>query len=287
MEFFNKNDSKQRQMELRLRFFGSEQCAPLHSWGPGLRDIYIVHYVVNGKGQFSTGGETYQLSEGQGFLITPNTLVHYAANETDPWTYSWIGFDGLHARAFMQRAGLSVSQPVFNAAKPPSSPPGTGASWFDDAHRLLMVANDDNAADVLHQSLLYRYIAELISCSEQSGASDAKDTKRSGSKVAYLDKAISFIENQYSQKTTVQDIAQAVGLDSTYLSALFKQHFGLSLQSFLLQFRMNRAAELLANKALTISDIARSVGYTDPFVFSKMFKKSIGSSPRAYRENLK
>ncbi|GGG87636.1 AraC family transcriptional regulator [Paenibacillus radicis (ex Gao et al. 2016)] len=278
MEIYQKKEPPQRQMELRLRFFGEEHCQPLHSWGPGLRDLYIVHYVHSGKGQFSTGGETYKLTAGAGFLITPGTLVHYTADDTDPWSYSWIGFDGLHARAFLQRAGLSVSQPIFHANN------GNDAenNWFEDAYRLLMDAYQRESSDIWEQSVLYRYIAELVECSEAR----SPEPKRANSKEVYMSQAITYIENSYSQKTTVQDIAQAVGLDSTYLSGLFKQQYGLSLQLFLLQFRMNRAVELLANPDLTVSDIARSVGYTDPFLFSKMFKKTIGIPPRAYREQL-
>ncbi|WP_338554075.1 AraC family transcriptional regulator [Paenibacillus sp. KS-LC4] len=268
-------ETPQRQMELLLRFFGKEECEPLHSWGPGLRDLYIIHYVISGSGEFSTGGEAYQLSQGEGFLITPGAIVHYTADESDPWVYTWVGFDGLHARAFMQRAGLSVTRPIFRAK---------GASWFETSHQELVAAHGMGSRDILYQSILYRLIGELIECAEPALAEE--QSLRANSKETYINEAITYIENNYSQKTTVEQIAQAVGLDRTYLSSLFKQQFDLSLQAFLLQFRMNRAVELLSSTQLSVSDISRSVGYTDPFLFSKMFKKVIGQSPRRTRELL-
>ncbi|MBD3922238.1 AraC family ligand binding domain-containing protein [Paenibacillus sp. PR3] len=273
MEISHNTTSKQHQTELRLRFYGTEQCESLHNWGPGLRDLYIIHFIHSGHGQFSTGGTTYLLGPGQGFVIIPNMLVHYTADEHDPWTYSWIGFEGLHARAFLQRAGLSVSSPTFNTGSPFQGEPGAvvNRSWFDDTYSLFLEAHSSPAADALHQSLLYRYMAELIQRPQLSGVQEAR---QNSSKETYIQEASVYIENRYIQKITVADIAQSVGLDSTYLSGLFKQQLGVSLQTFLLQYRVNRAAELLANHNLTISDIARSVGYTGPFLFSKMFKKN-------------
>ncbi|MFF2484450.1 AraC family ligand binding domain-containing protein [Paenibacillus sp. NPDC058071] len=280
---FYQHDDPQPQMELRLRFFGKQRCEPLHSWGPGLRDTYLIHYIISGKGTFTTGGATYQLSAGQGFLITPSTLVHYEADESDPWVYSWIGFDGMLARTFLQRAGLSISQPIFKASGQERK---SVKSWFDGSHRKLTEAYRQKSGDLMQQSLLYRYFAELIECTEEDAAAVAAGPKRSASKEAYIREAIAFIENSYSQKVSVQQIAAHVGLDATYLSGLFKQQFELSLQTFLLQFRMNRAASLLANPELSVSDVARSVGYPDPFLFSKMFKRTVGIGPRSYRNQL-
>ncbi|ANY66248.1 hypothetical protein BBD42_07045 [Paenibacillus sp. BIHB 4019] len=298
-EVRHNRETPQRQMELFLRFFGKEECEHGHSWGPGLRDLYIIHYVISGSGEFSTGGETYQLSQGQGFLITPGAIVHYTANEADPWVYSWVGFDGLHARAFMRRAGLSVSQPIFRAKRTgggrsrsksesesceSNREDSDCANWFDTSHQELVNAHETGCRDILYQSILYRLIGELMECADPALV-DAQPL-RANSKETYINEAITYIENNYSQKTTVEQIAHAVGLDRTYLSSLFKQQFDLSLQAFLLQFRMNRAVELLSSKQLSVSDISRSVGYTDPFLFSKMFKKVIGQSPRRTRELL-
>ena len=49
----------------------------------------------------------YHLTQGQGFAILPGTIIHYEADANDPWTYSWFGFKGVHAKTFMQRANLS------------------------------------------------------------------------------------------------------------------------------------------------------------------------------------
>lgn len=261
----------QGQTDLRLHFFGMEECLPNHSWGPGLRDAYILHYVHSGTGTFTTGGTTYRLGAGQGFLIVPDMLVQYTADESDPWTYTWFGFQGVLAKTLLQRAHLNASHPVYEAG------PDGGFPRF---YGQLRAAMEGPGGDVLSQGILYGLLGELIRDCRDNGEAPRPTT----SKEAYVRKAVGYIESSYSQKISIQDIARSVGPDRTYLSGLFKDQFGVSLQAFLLEYRMKRAAVLLHNLELSVSDVSRSVGYTDPFLFSKMFKKTIGCSPRSYRE---
>ena len=92
--------------ELHLCFCGREICSPLHSWGLGVRPVYIIHYVLSGKGRYQARGNTWDLREGDGFLIGPETPVFYQADAEDPWTYIWVGFDGEQAESMLRKLGL-------------------------------------------------------------------------------------------------------------------------------------------------------------------------------------
>ncbi|NMO96431.1 AraC family transcriptional regulator [Paenibacillus lemnae] len=275
------HSSSDPQLDLRLLFFGKEKCIPSHAWGPGLRDSYIIHYIHSGQGRFQIGDHHYDLQAGQGFMIPPGTLVHYQADGDDPWTYSWYGFAGVQTKSLMQRAGLSSRQPVFDIFAHGAPERRSESASFESFHHELVAAREEKSRDVLSLSILYRIMAELIRCSPDEHSTFAGPP---ASKDKYIRQAVEFIENQYSQRITVQHIAREVGLDRTYLSGLFKSRFGLSLQRFLLEYRMTRATELLRNKDLTVSDVSRSVGYTDPFLFSKMYKKTTGHSPTSMRD---
>ncbi|MFS0873769.1 AraC family ligand binding domain-containing protein [Paenibacillus xylanilyticus] len=259
------------QMELVLLFFGWQACDPSHYWGPGVRDSYVVHYIHEGWGTVHMEDKEYRLTQGQGFVILPDTIIHYEADAKEPWTYSWFGFKGVHAKTFMQRAKLSPSHPVFDARDP---------KVIDGLYADMTQASSRNGGDVFSQSLLYRLIAELISSSPE----EEKTRRPLSTKDEYIRQAVQFMENRYSQKTSILDIAQSVRLDRTYLSGLFKEKYGKSLQAFFLEYRMNRAAELLQSSTLSVSEVAHSVGYTDPLLFSKMFKRVTGVSPKGSRE---
>ncbi len=262
----------QQPMDLNLLFFGKEECLPGHAWGPGVRDSYILHYIHEGTGIFRLADHEYRLSAGEGFLIPPDTVVNYEADPEHPWVYSWIGFRGLYARTLMERAGLTTAEPVYRM---PAGMEHTLGSFYE----LLLETSTQPAGDIHAQGILYGIMYELISRlpSSERGAS------RSRSKELHIRQAIEYIENSYSQKITILDISRSVGLDRTYLSSLFKERFGVSLQAFMLEYRMNRAMELLHHTSLSVGEVSRSVGYDDPFLFSKMFKKLKGVSPKKLR----
>ena len=90
-------------VDLGLYQYGWEQCAPLHSFGPFIRNHYLFHYIISGKGMLfshAVNGDVheYELGAGQGFLICPGQVTTYAACEDDPWKYVWLEFDGLRAK---------------------------------------------------------------------------------------------------------------------------------------------------------------------------------------------
>jgi AraC family transcriptional regulator, arabinose operon regulatory protein len=101
---------------------------------------------------------------------------------------------------------------------------------------------------------------------------------------AYVRQAVDFIEMNYSQKISIAEVANHIGIERKYLSTLFNDVLHTSPQTFLVTFRMKKACTLLHNQRLSVSDVSRSVGYQDPLLFSKMFKKIFGLSPSAYRK---
>lgn len=59
-----------------------------------MRPNYIVHYILDGQGEYQLGGCTYTLKKEQGFLIAPNVMTTYRADRENPWVYLWVGFEG-------------------------------------------------------------------------------------------------------------------------------------------------------------------------------------------------
>ena len=99
-------------VELSIFNCGHEYCQPGHTWGPGVRDHYLIHLVVAGKGVYQVNGASHTLQEGDLFLAKPNQLITYAADETDPWEYYWVGFNGACANKLVQQTPFSDAHPV-------------------------------------------------------------------------------------------------------------------------------------------------------------------------------
>ena len=92
---------------------GLQNCSPNHSWGPGIRDHYLIHFVISGKGSYICGGKTFHLKAGDLFLIKPSQVVYYVADPNEPWEYYWVGFNGTYAQKAVASLPFKDSTPVY------------------------------------------------------------------------------------------------------------------------------------------------------------------------------
>jgi AraC-like DNA-binding protein/ligand-binding sensor protein len=99
-----------------------------------------------------------------------------------------------------------------------------------------------------------------------------------------LRKAERFIWENYTRKISLQEIAGASGLSAPYFSTIFKEEMGENLSSYLNRLRVEKAATMLTESDLPLSEIAGSCGFEDQSWFSKIFKNFMGMSPGKYRE---
>ena len=99
----------------------------------------------------------------------------------------------------------------------------------------------------------------------------------------YVKEAISYIEQNFQNNISVEDIAASCGLNRSYFGKIFHENMGKSPQEFLISYRMSKAAELLKLTKLSIADIGNAVGYPNQLHFSRAFKNVYSISPRQWR----
>lgn len=246
---------------------GYQKCDGHHTWGPALRDHYLVHYVSGGRGTFVSGGRTYPLGQGEMFLIFPSQVAFYAADREDPWEYCWVGFNGTEAKRLLNLTGFSRENPVLRPERP------------EVLKELLLhiyrSGGNTPAADAEMVGYLYLFFAELIRLGgAQAPAGGTKD---------YLAQAVRFIQFNYAGDIGVEEVAAYAGVSRSQLYRTFQAGFGLSPHDFLQRYRINEACSLLRSRRLTVAQVAGSVGFNDPLYFSRIFKKLKGVSPTEYQ----
>ncbi|WP_019638907.1 AraC family transcriptional regulator [Paenibacillus fonticola] len=267
IEYFASNPSF---ADLHITQYGIEQCSPGHHFGPAIRDYYLIHFILGGKGTFEMRNDIYHLEQGQAFLIPPGIVTYYQADGSDPWKYAWVGFQGIQAEGYLLRTGLSGYSPILYGINP--------EVIEECVLQMEASAALPDGREFKLSSLLYKVFAHMAEITLT-----APRTSRDNQHDLYIQKVIQFIDTNYAGKISIAQIADFVGLNRSYLCAVFKSRTHSSIQQYLIQFRMNKACGLMRNRWLSIADIARSVGYDDPLLFSKMFKKNKGLSPRRYR----
>ena len=260
----------ERFIDLNLYQFGWERTDPCHAYGPHIRNHYLFHYVISGKGKLFANEEVYDIGPRQGFLIVPGQITTYRADEQEPWEYTWLEFDGLRAHESIQAAGISGAKPVYTAA-------GREAGQRLQDEMLYIVNHGD--ADPIH--LIghgFLFLEQLAACSATRryfGERRLRDF--------YMREALSFIDQNYQNDISIEDIAAVCGLNRSYFGKIFRDTVGESPQEFMLHYRMARAAQLLKETRQPIGEIAPQVGYANQLHFSRAFKNVHGVSPREYR----
>lgn len=251
---------------------GLSRTESLHSFGPALKPHYLIHYILSGRGKFSIGGEEYPLEAGYGFLITPDELAFYQADEEEPWTYVWVGFSGTQAAEYIENIGLSVRQPVFKSEA------------SEELYRIVKDMMEHNTFGLSNDLRRNGQLGVFLSViAEGSRVERVNEADRAN---IYVRKAVSFIQSNYCNPIKVTDVAEYVCINRSYLYTLFQNSLGMSPQQFLTTFRITKATELLQLTALPIESIALSCGYRDPLVFAKAFRQMKKMSPSNYRKEM-
>ena len=260
-------------LDFRLFQYGWEQCEPLYSFGPFVRNHYLFHYVLSGKGVLmsSNGGVSsrHHLVPGQGFLICPGQVNTYCADELQPWKYVWLEFDGLRAAEYLDRAGLGQGQPIYR--------PGSGGS-----EEVLYIAGHADASPLCLVGHLCLFLDELVRSS-----STRRDGRGGPLRDFYIQEAVNYIQQNYHRDITVEEIADVCKLNRSYFSKLFREAVGCAPQEFIIRLRLTKAAEQMRMTNETIGDIARQCGYPNQLHFSQAFKKRYGLPPREWRKQNK
>ena len=262
-------------LDLRLFQYGWEQCAPLHSFGPFVRNHFLFHYVISGRGQLNADGPDgvtryYELEAGQGFLICPGLVNTYFADQHDPWKYTWLEFGGLRAEEFLSAAGLGPSQPIYRPKSAALAEPVRDA--------MLYIADHSSASTLCLIGHLCLFLDALIQSS-----STRRGVRTSRLQDFYIQEAVTFMEHNYQRELSVEEIADVCKLNRSYFSKLFRETMGCPPQEFLIRLRLSRAAELMKTTKSSIGDISAACGYPNQLHFSRAFKKRYGVPPREWR----
>lgn len=270
MDYKESNKVEQKSLvSLSVYNVGQQKCPPSYQWGPGVRDHYLIHYIVSGKGTFCADDVQYPLEAGDCFLARPGQKIWYRADLRTPWEYVWVGFAGADAAAILTATDFSPECPVLHALS-------CGDALRD---RLLAInaAFGNRFCDSIEMTgALYRALALLVSSSDREELPTGRDA-------VLTRRAASYIDGHYALDISIDDVAGFVGLSRSQLFRLFRKRLNTTPKQYLENYRIRRACLLLEETDLPVRVISASVGIEDAAYFSKLFKKITGLPPVSYR----
>lgn len=230
--------------------FDVAKVAPMRIQG-----FFSIHFILSGNCSFC--GQT--LSRGAIFIAAPH--VPYVFSVSEDYEHFYICFTGHHAKK------------IFNLFNIPTD----GLSYFqlpseEDyifANKTLSAAFETNSEKCSLGALL-----TVLSMLKAPSANVA---------LSHAEKAENFIQDNYDQNISMEDIANFLYISEKHLCRIFKQRYSIPPRHYLLSLRMNKARELILDTDMLIKEIAESVGYISPFTFSEAFSNFFGYPPSELR----
>lgn len=263
---------------------------PVEHIRPIIRDHYLLHFISAGSGSLLLPQATYNAGQNDCFLIYPQEISTYMTRGNENWEYYWIGFGGTKAEKYLSLAGFEPGKQVMHFENP---------EVFTTLKQIIAASfkyQNDLAALELHVGSLLRSLFFILYTETRNKRSryvlpvKQDNTSMLGSG-QYNDKYVStivmMIQSSYSQDIRVEDIADNLHLNRSYLSTLFKKETGKSIKQYLTHYRILSAMKFLRETDNTITSISFQVGFSDPLYFSKLFKAQVGQSPSEYRQSSK
>lgn len=270
---FLKKEHQQVKKELHFDFCGFSKTLPYHSFGPAIRQDYVLHVVMEGKGTYHVKEQQYHLKKGDLFLIRPGDSTFYLADGDDPWMYCWLSFNGPLAKKIIQRSLFKEDQYTMVSS-------GTSA-YIDIILECMHHSQEDIVNELELTALTYRFLSLLLKDGGKVGLGEQKVYS------SLVIETVKYIEGHYSHHLTVEEIAQQLSINRSHLSRVFKNQLGTSIKEYLIGVRINRAAFLLSLTNDSVESIAYQVGFNSLVVFSRMFKKTTGETATSYRKRMK
>lgn len=226
------------------------------------RDVYILHYVTEGCGTFC--GERFDSTGG--YLVCPGELEIVEADKEQPYEAYWIMFQGAGVIEYLKKCGFPKHNSVFNF--------GQTKACAEILRKALLDINPQSEWEeaALMQAVFYQVMAQHLGRfrGQSSGDTVAQKVKE-------------FIQKNYYNDISVKDMAKSFHFSRNYLYMLFKKEYEISPQAYLLNYRIEKAKELLKyEQKLTVSEVARAVGFRDPLYFSRIFHKKVGVPPSEF-----
>ncbi len=253
--------------ESGMSFF-VQQCGITYSHAPyfiwrSCSDIYVIEYVTNGEGTVICNGKEYTVRAGDTYLLPVGSDHKYFASKKDPFEKKWINLKGELCAHLIDAYGLK-NKVCFS---------GISIEKYLDQFIQFLQADPDSEDINREGAIIFHKIAQTLSRSQK---------KKSPT---YVEKAKKLIDDNIYKKLSADNIAHEVGLSVSRLGKLFKESYGTTVYSYILQRKIEVSQNLLSDSLLQIGQIADMLGFADEHYFSNVFKSKVGMTPTAYRKN--
>lgn len=237
-----------------------------HRMSRRLPHDHLLIYCVAGAGEAEAGGRRYPVGAGDLLLFREGRSHRYQARADDPWTIYWVHLGGALVDRFFDE--IDPEAFVVNA--------GLHSRLIEEFEALLTTAAGFQSHHLVHAANLLRGLLSFLALvrRQQEARHAALDVRR----------VQHYLQAHLHERLALgRLVAETSGLSRYHFIREYKRQTGQTPMQAFQHLKISRACYLLDITDLGVADIARDLGYEDPYYFSRLFKKVMGVPPRTYR----
>ncbi len=234
-------------------------------------DNQLLLYCTAGKGILQAGGQEHTVERGD-LIVLPKGQAHqYWADSKYPWSIYWLHFDGILASQLMGLLCPEGNAAIHNIGLQPQV-----LATFESLFDLRFTAT--SRTRFIHGCHQTQQLISLLAILARS------HSKRAGQAIN-MERVQTFMQQHLHSNFSLEELAKHMRSSKYHFSKKFKDLTSQSPMQYFIQLKMQHAGKLLDTSEQSIKRIAASLGYDDPYYFSRLFKKQIGLSPAQYRQS--
>lgn len=234
-------------------------------------ESYLFFIVLSGSGTVSIQDTHFALRGGDHVFLDCRQPYFHESSQDDPWELLWVHFNGTSMDGYWKYFTGHQKSSIFH--------PGN-ASPFQLLLEELLTLEETRSSnrELLENELLHRLATQLLLWQKE------KDTDgHTDSTLSKLQEIRSYLDEHYTEKLSLDELANRFYISKYHMSREFKKSFGITMGNYLTSLRITKAKEMLRFSDLQIETIARNCGIEDNSYFNKVFQKAEGITAREYR----
>lgn len=242
------------------------------------QECYEVSYVVSGCGTFIVDGVSYQVSQGDVHLLAPGKIHEITTDYPGGFRFAYMGFsfddsvnDMDNAKNFYSMCTSHITKDkgdIYNLMRILIN------EWYDESKL------DETVIVSLLRSIII-LVSRVFSGSDKTKYNPEYTGNILGRNIYSI---IHYIDNNATEIEGVKSLADRFGYTPDYLSHLFKNKTGQSVQSYIIDKKIKLASDLLENTDCSITEIADRLNYASVQSFCKAFRKARKYTPSEFRK---
>lgn len=255
------------EFELYVRVF-AEMTSDGRFYNNLLSPGIILHVVHEGLGTVECRQQKEIAGPGTLFVFWPEEDIKYYDSSDSPWKYTWFWLYGKSARKILKMIGIGSEKRVYNISE--------CNSFLDNIDTVTRCFKEKNYSSCYAARAAWELLDTLME--------ELSDKDSLAGIVDMAQEFIILIENTPLSRVNVNTIAKHLNVDRSTLFRVFKDSTGISPKEYIDRFRLDKSCMLLADKHLSIKEIAIACGFKDQCYFSAVFRKHFDMSPSQWRQ---